>query len=159
MKLSFHIPSPKTFGEESSKNCPPPPRMRNLQRFRMRNLHRFRNGAENRNSRPWEIEKTKERLGWKTRYRVGCSWRSYQVFHNCLVVYFARKTKMQMLNHSIMLNCLGTLLHLRVPPAPMGDWGYRGRSSPAGRWKVLEESGPGRQSTCQLAFPGCFFNT
>ena len=83
-------------------------------------------------------DREEERLGWKTRYRVGCNWRSYQVFHSCLVVYFARKTKMQMLNHSIILNCLRTLLHLRVPPAPMGDWGYRGAQQPG--WPT---EGPG----------------
>ena len=46
---------------------------------------------------------------------------------------------MQILDHRIRLNCHGTLLHLRVCPPPVRDWGYRGRGSLADRWRVLEE--------------------
>ena len=85
----------------------------------------------------------KGEIGVKTRNRGDCNWRSYQMFHSGLVVYFARKLKMQILNHIIRLSCHGTLLHLRVSPSPVGDWGYRGAQQPG--WPI-EGSGEEAQA-------------
>ena len=101
----------------------------------------------------------KGEIGVKTRNRGDCNWRSYQMFHSGFVVYFARKTK----NANIKSQYKTKLSRdLAAPPCFSTPSGGLGLQRSAAAWLTdgrFWRRGPGRQSTCQLAFPGCFFTT